>query len=247
MKTCKTCSKPLSRGNKSGFCSSHRDRSGANNPFYGKKHNPETIETAKDKCRTASIELWKDTEYRNSVITNSSKPRHEGFGKEQSDRMTKWYLDNPEQKDIRSKRMKMSWENGEIEPTINSINESKDEITLRRLCEEVFDKVRKKTLKFDGKWYYPDILINDSHIIEFFGDYWHANPNRYDPLESPNKTGITCQEIWGKDATRINGLIANGYHVKIIWQSEFKENRDNVMSHIKEWYNETKDNSTRVK
>lgn len=245
-KICKKCNKVLSRNNKSGFCNSHRDRSGVNNPFYGKTHDHETLITIKEKCRIASIELWKDDEYRNEVIVKSSKPRHEDFGKEQSIRVKLWYDDNPEQRDIRSKRMKQSWDNGEIEPNINSINESKDERELRRLCSLIFDKVQKKTLKFDGKWFYPDIIIDDTHIVEFFGDYWHANPIKYEPYDIPNKTSITCEDIWNSDLKRINTLIANGYNVKVVWQSEFKANRDEVMSHIEEWYNETKNNSSRV-
>ena len=63
-KTCKICGKKLSDLNKSGFCNIHRDRTGANNPFFGKHHSKEILDKAKEKCRAASIKKWEDPEYR---------------------------------------------------------------------------------------------------------------------------------------------------------------------------------------
>ena len=50
VKKCKICGKILSDRNKSGYCISHLPRSGANNPFFGKKHKKEVIEKMKKKC-----------------------------------------------------------------------------------------------------------------------------------------------------------------------------------------------------
>jgi len=35
---CLVCHKELGLNNKSGYCNKHRDRTGINNAFYGKKH-----------------------------------------------------------------------------------------------------------------------------------------------------------------------------------------------------------------
>ena len=40
---CKTCDKILLANNKSGYCREHKDCSGVNNNFYGRKHNKETL------------------------------------------------------------------------------------------------------------------------------------------------------------------------------------------------------------
>src|ERR1035437_4660142 len=127
---CQKCKNPVSKNCRSGVCNKCRDRKGENNPFFGKKHNRKMIEDTKKKCAELSRQLWKDDEYRNKEIRGVSKPRREGFGDEQSERVLKWYEENPEQIMLRSEAMKKSWLEGKIEPNINSINESKDERSL---------------------------------------------------------------------------------------------------------------------
>lgn len=57
-RTCPTCGKRISDKNKSGYCNRHRDRTGSNNPFYGKTHSQETINSLKEKCSIASTKKW---------------------------------------------------------------------------------------------------------------------------------------------------------------------------------------------
>lgn len=49
---CQNCGKPVSYSSMvgKGYCNSCRDRSGKNNPFFGKKHSPETIAKLKAVC-----------------------------------------------------------------------------------------------------------------------------------------------------------------------------------------------------
>ena len=100
-KHCPICDTLLSDKNKTGFCNHHRDRTGKNNPFYGKTHSIESLRIIKEKCKKMSKELWKDSEYRNKIIKAISKPRIDSFKKEQSERMIEWYKDNP--KEIKEK------------------------------------------------------------------------------------------------------------------------------------------------
>ena len=46
-RTCPTCGIRISDKNKSGFCNKHRDRTGINNPFFGKTHSKDTKEILK--------------------------------------------------------------------------------------------------------------------------------------------------------------------------------------------------------
>ena len=60
-KFCLACNKPVSKNCRLGFCNACRNRSGKNNPFYGKKHTKETIEKLKEKSRISSKNLWKNS------------------------------------------------------------------------------------------------------------------------------------------------------------------------------------------
>lgn len=225
-------------GGKSGLCKKCSDKNhfGENNPMFGKR----VIQTDEmnEKRRIASKNKWKDEDYRNRVITNSSKPRNESFGREQSKRVKEWYENNPEQRSLRSERMKKSWKDGEIEPHLTPINESNPERKLRSLLIDALPtmQVYKKTLKnVNGKWLYPDITINDRYIIEFFGRMWHADPRFYKDPEQIVHHSYTAKSIWRANAERIQTLEKLGFNVKIVWETDFKKNEMQVVNEIKEW------------
>lgn len=232
-KNCLKCGKGVSRNCHLGYCNKCRDRSGENNPFYGKKHKKETIEKAKEKISIASKKHWENLEYRKKVIKGVSKPRREGFKKEQSDKVKEWYKNNPEQKDIRSLKMKESWDNGKIEPNINSINESKFEKDLRKELKKLLPNrnVRKSTLRIEKRWFYPDVRIDDKIIIEFYGNYWHANPKLF-KAEDIFHHKLKAKDIWKKDKERINILKNNGFKILIVWQDDYQKNKQKCIDDL---------------
>ncbi len=75
-------------------------------------------------------------------------------------------------------------------------------------------------------------------IIEFNGDYWHANPEKYssDQIVSM-KGGRSAQQIWEADAKKIAIAEQHGYQVKIVWESEYKKNPEHVIKDCIEWLN----------
>lgn len=237
-KLCITCNKLLLDTNKTGYCNKHRDRSGKNNSFYGKKHDKKMIEKTKKKLSKISTKLWLNDNYRKKVIKGTSKPRKETFGKEQSIRVKKWYQDNPTQRDIRSKQMKKSWTDGKIEPNINSINESKLERELREELIRLLPNrnVRKTTIRINKKWFYPDIRIDKNIIIEFYGNYWHANPRIYQANDIIHHKN-TAKQSWEHDKKRIKILEDSGFKVFIVWEDEYQNNKkqtiENIISNLK--------------
>lgn len=76
-------------------------------------------------------------------------------------------------------------------------------------------------------------------IIEFFGDYWHANPtkNAPDKMFSGRKGLRTAKQIWENDANRISELRAAGYMVLIVWESDFKNHPEKVIAECKNFLN----------
>lgn len=65
--------------------------------------------------------------------------------------------------------------------------------------------------------------------IEFYGDYWHTNPEKYQ-LDFKNRSGRTAEEQWTFDKNRINS-IEQEFNIKIlvIWENDFKMNREEVI------------------
>jgi hypothetical protein len=59
-------------------------------------------------------------------------------------------------------------------------------------------------------------------LIEYLGEYHHADPNRYEPDDIVIH-GWKASYIWGKDCERIKRLENKGYKVLIIWGREFKD------------------------
>jgi hypothetical protein len=76
---------------------------------------------------------------------------------------------------------------------------------------------------------YLDFFLKDNgKVIEFYGDYWHGNPNKYKKNQFINlgTSGIKkVEEIWESDKIRIDYIRKVPYinDVKIIWEDDFRK------------------------
>ena len=180
-------------------------------------------------------EQWKNEEYRNKVIKGVSKPRRKGFKEEQSIRIKQWYKDNPEQRIIRSKKMKESWRTGKILSNNCSYNRSKQEDKVyQKILSFLSEALPNHVIKYKNrKWFIVDIFIPcNNMVVEYFGDYWHANPKHYKENDIIHH-GILAKEIWEADKDKISKLEELGYRVRIILQSEFEENEEEIIDELK--------------
>jgi hypothetical protein len=62
-------------------------------------------------------------------------------------------------------------------------------------------------------------------IIEFYGDIWHGNPDKYSPEEVNPITKIKYKYILEKDIIRINNIKSMGFEVFIIWEAEYRKDK----------------------
>lgn len=236
-KTCPICGKVLSKDNKSGFCNKHRDRTGENNPFFGKRHSKETIEILKKKCKIATEELWKDDSYREKVINNATgKKRTDEFRKTQSENAKKQMKDH-NQLMIRSAYMKDSWEKGKISWVENAHpNYSKAELKFGEMLSEKLGEnssflergVKIKVENSKQKTYLPDFKFKN-FIIEYDGDFWHGRNRNSTDIVHHNKT---AQEIWDRDSERDRVYENLGYKLIKVWHSDFINNKEIVINNI---------------
>ena len=92
-------------------------------------------------------------------------------------------------------------------------------------CSGQFELLRETT-----NYYVYDIVYNKK-IIEYNGDFWHANPKKYRPtdkVELPNNPRL-AREIWKQDEQKIKFAKNQGFDVLVIWESEFKKNNKEVI------------------
>lgn len=76
----------------------------------------------------------------------------------------------------------------------------------------------------DGKnWYVYDMGLKNK-LIEYNGDYWHANPSIYTE-EFYNKTSkMSAKDIWNKEKHKDCVAKENGYEVLKVWETDYKKN-----------------------
>lgn len=90
----------------------------------------------------------------------------------------------------------------------------------------------ERTVRGKNKVHRVDFLY-DKKIIEYYGDYWHGNPDLFSDDFMIRKKKIT--DVWLHDSTKVQDLIANGYSVLIVWENDYKFNPQEVIQKCKDF------------
>lgn len=79
--------------------------------------------------------------------------------------------------------------------------------------------VNDETRVYMLDYYIPSLKV----CVEFDGDLWHANPNKYAPTDKPFKflEDITAQQIWEADKRKQSIVESQGIRVIRIWESDY--------------------------
>jgi len=109
------------------------------------------------------------------------------------------------------------------------------------LCEYLNIEVPKKEKwikdKQSKKAYSYDFTYNKK-IIEFNGDYWHCNPNIYEADYFNKRKLLNAKQIWEYDEQKIKTANKYGYQVFIVWESDFKNNPEEVIEKCIQFIND---------
>lgn len=100
----------------------------------------------------------------------------------------------------------------------------------------------EKTVRGKTKVHRVDFLYNKK-IIEFFGDYWHGNPIKFKETDLIRKKVVA--DIWIHDHCKIDDLCNAGYDVLKIWEFDYCNNPEDVLTLCKEFINDTIDSTNR--
>ena len=81
------------------------------------------------------------------------------------------------------------------------------------------------------------VVLDKNKIIEFNGDKFHANPMIYSPDDTPNPfiKNLKSSQIWADDFDKISKVKNLGYDVLIIWESEFKNNKEHTLQRCRDF------------
>ena len=80
-----------------------------------------------------------------------------------------------------------------------------------------------------------DYYILDLNLaIEYYGDYWHANPKLYESTQVLH-SGRTAQDIWEADENRL-ALLKSDHLIEtlIVWQSDDITHRENELNRLRD-------------
>lgn len=146
------------------------------------------------------------------------------------ERQEKWQntLKSKSDEEIAEINKKKIYKNGMI---------SKSEQDLFSNLFESFSELEQQVfIKHNSLQYYAYDIVLDNKIIEYNGDYWHANPIKYskdDSIKYPNNKIKTAKEIWEHDEEKLNFAKSLGYDVLVIWESEYKNNKEETLEKCK--------------
>ena len=94
--------------------------------------------------------------------------------------------------------------------------------------------------KFSKYFHKYDIYIKNTNVlVEIQGDFWHANPQKYnenDILNFPGNKQIAVKDIWKKDLQNIHYAESQGYKVIQIWEQDIN-NCDNLEIYLLDIFN----------
>lgn len=190
--SCKSCGKLISRfDNKHGLC----------------RH-----------CLTESgyfQNMWKNPEYRKKVIEGvTGKKRSDAFKKRQSEAMKRYYVEHPERRKAQGNVFSKAWAEGKHTKHFNKAGNvvyqhSAGENMMFNALQRTFGEhqVRRCVLTDNHsdvkhRAVYPDALINGVWLIEYYGDYFHANPKIYD-ADDDVCFHQKAADIWCNDHARL--------------------------------------------
>ena len=135
----------------------------------------------------------------------------------------------------------------------HSINPKKvSKISLELFTELLKHDIRDKQFALYGdtelhiklpnkKFYLYDFSIHSptaKKVIEFNGDFIHANPKKYSPGWFHPLKKITAKEIWERDERKQKTVELWGFDCMVIWESDFRADRRGTVEKCLKFLNE---------
>ena len=191
---------------------------------YQTKYN-KTLRRRTNKCLFNGLRT-----YVNGRLMYISHPSHP-HTKLYRDIVTQVELDNPElcRNDTTKESCIRVYKKLRLEvPDLNNLKK-KPKAIEEGLVMDYFN-VPKDNRQVTIKGFRVDGLKNGI-VYEFFGDFYHANPQIYSP--DYKLFHHSAKEKWQKDKERLKEIKKEGYNIRIIWESDWNSFKMNNISEKK--------------
>lgn len=194
---------------------------------YGVKH-PAQSEIVKEKIKNSKFK-----KYGNKNFVNSEKAKVtnlERYGETN-------YMKTKEGKLKLHESLLKKYKDEEYREIINNSifkGTSNAEKSFAAFIESVYtgkilkNKRYKKLNDLELDIYLPEAKIG----FEFNGDYWHMNPNIYEENDYNKALNSYAKDVWKKDEIKKQYCIKNNIELIIIWENDWKNNREAVQTDI---------------
>jgi very-short-patch-repair endonuclease len=189
--------------------------SGEKNPFFGKKHAKQT------RQKISESRIGKACGAENAMSNIVYKQKISNILKEKYKNGELDWLKNIQKNKIIESRKLGKMKNAPISKAEMEIGHKLKE---QKIDFETQFKINTKPFDFFIKQY--------NLLIEFNGDYFHANPEKYESNYFNKKKKMFALELWELDKTKKQEAIDNGYNFLTIWESDYKKDKDGFINKI---------------
>lgn len=156
-----------------------------------------------------------------------------------------------------AKIMKIKYENGEYDKTphnlLDSLSSQIEQEFVTKLHIEMGLDINESYNALSSKYQYSIYscdykrrfvydFVYGNKIIEFNGDFWHANPNKYD-ADDYIRDGNFAKDVWEKDAIKKKVAEGEDFEFFVVWESEFRKYPDETIRKCIEFINDIKTNN----
>lgn len=102
---------------------------------------------------------------------------------------------------------------------------SKPQIEIHAYLCDVFPHLNFQLEKFNTptRRFFDIVSFEQLLVVEFFGDYWHCNPQIYNKdFIHPTKR-LSAATIWADDKKRLDDIRCNGFDIIVMWGNDFEK------------------------
>lgn len=133
-----------------------------------------------------------------------------------------------------SKKVKLRWKEKKYKNIYKYRKVSKVEEKFIELLKESFPELQTQFPIPNTNYCVDAYLPSKNLVIEFQGNYWHANPNMYAPNDKFSlKDGETfAKDIWKRDKLRLKKIQEQGFLVVFVWEKDFRKDPKSQINKI---------------
>lgn len=193
---------------------------GEGNSFFGKKHSAET----KEQISISRIgkAMGEDNAMANPVHRKAvSDALTEAYASGSLDFLRKIQSDTAKKNQALGILTNGVYSTGPISLDEKEIKEELEKCGIEVGIQFIINKFRY------------DLYLKDKNLlIEYNGDYWHCNPEKYSADYIHTTTKKSAQEIWNKDEKKKQLALDSGYNFITIWEKDYLKNKKEIIEKI---------------